>query len=79
MALYGVALLPLAELLREAQPAVMQPWYADDAAMMGFAERVAACFELLIRVGPHFGYHPEPEKSYVICPLAAEAAAKAKV
>ena len=48
MALYGVALLPLAELLREAQPAVMQPWYADDAAMMGFAERVAACFELLI-------------------------------
>ena len=76
MALYGIALLPLAEILREANTEVLQPWYADDAAMQGRALAVAQCFHLLIRVGPHFGYFPEPEKSFAICPLATEAAAK---
>ena len=77
MALYGIALLPLAEVLREASPNVLQPWYADDAAMQGTATDVAATFKLLIKVGPMFGYHPEPAKLIVICPLASEAAAKA--
>ena len=31
--LYGLALLTLADLLHEKFLAVMQPWYADDAAM----------------------------------------------
>ncbi|KAL7526623.1 hypothetical protein ACHAXR_001569, partial [Thalassiosira sp. AJA248-18] len=77
MALYGIALLPLAEMLREASPNVLQPWYADDAAMQGTAGEVAATFETLIKVGPMFGYHPEPAKSFVICPIASEAAANA--
>ena len=67
-ALYGIALLPLAELLREAAPSVMQPWYADDAAMMGPSNEVASTMMELIKIGPHFGYHPEPDKSFVICP-----------
>ena len=54
----------------------MQPWYADDAAMMGFALKVAECFKLLTKLGPMFGYLPEPAKSIGICPLADEAAAK---
>ena len=45
MALYGVALLSLAELLREDFPLVMQPWYADNVAMMGTARPVAGCFK----------------------------------
>ena len=44
MALYGVALLPLAEILRKEFPSVMQPWYADDAAMMSMARSVVGCF-----------------------------------
>ena len=40
MALYGIALLPLAELLRKEYPNVLQPWYADDAAMQGVPSRV---------------------------------------
>ena len=68
MALYGVALLPLAEILRKEQEDVMQPWYADDAAMMGTAESVCQCFRLLCTLGPMLGYFPEPEKSFAICP-----------
>ena len=35
MVLYGLALVPLAEHLREEVPSVLQPWYADDMAMSG--------------------------------------------
>ena len=72
MALYGIALLPLAELLREEFPEVLQLWYADDAAMKGAPLRVGKCFKLLTEVGPMFGYLPEPEKSFAIFPLASE-------
>ena len=76
MVIYDIALLPLAEMLREASKDVMQPWYADDAAMQGAVEEVAVTMVSLIKVGPQFGYHPEPEKSFVICPLADQADAK---
>ena len=72
MVLYGIALLPLAEALRKEFPDVLQPWYADDAAMQGPPARVAACFKLLCKLGHIFGYYPEPEKSFAICPLAVE-------
>ena len=55
----------------------MQPWYADDAVIMGKAPAVASCFKKVIEVGPHFGYHLEPAKSFIICHLADEADAKA--
>ena len=35
MVLYVIALLPLAEALRKEFHDVLQPWYADDAAMQG--------------------------------------------
>ena len=41
--------------------------------MQGAPARVAECFELVIEVGPMFGYLPESKKSFVICPLASEA------
>ena len=47
MALYGVALLPLAEILCENFLAIFQPWYADDAAMQATADQVAWCFKLI--------------------------------
>ena len=76
MALYGITTPLLAEILRENFPDVLQPWYADDAAMQGPPDRVAACFKLLCDLGPKFGYFPEPEKSIAICPLATEAEVK---
>ena len=62
MILYGLALVPLAERLKEAVPDVVQPWYADDAAMQGPGGLVAATFVLLEKLGPMFGYYPEPDK-----------------
>ena len=44
--------------------------------MQGPPARVAACFKLLCKLGPMFGYYPEPEKSFAICPLAVEAEVK---
>ena len=76
MALYGLALLPLADLLRESHPTVLQPWYADDAAMQGLPREVVDCFKLLKKLGPLFGYLPEPARSFAICPLATEELAR---
>jgi len=67
MVLYGLALLPLAEALRTAVPSVVQPWYADDAAMSGPAQGVAEAMELLEHLGPARGYYPEPAKSILVC------------
>jgi hypothetical protein len=81
--LYGLGLLPLAEHLRcdddPQQPVnstVLQPWYADDMAMMGACTRIVRVFQLLMEKGPSVGYFPEPQKSYHICPKAEEAAAR---
>ena len=59
---------PLTDRLRTEVPELLQPWYADDAAMNGDAKDVARAFSLLQRWGPGVGYFPEPEKSVVICP-----------
>jgi hypothetical protein len=67
MVIYGIALVPLAESLRAAVPTVVQPWYADDAAMAGPAEDVATAMRLLEEEGPARGYFPEPAKSILIC------------
>jgi hypothetical protein len=82
--LYKLGLLPLAELLRRdtnpQQPSnstVLQPWYADDLAMIGAGKWIARVFQLLMEKGPSVGYFPEPAKSYHICPKEDEAEARA--
>jgi hypothetical protein len=76
MVLYGVALMPLAEHLRKFLPDVLTPWYADDAAAAGNAERSAMALKFLKVYGPIYGYYPEPEKSFHICKKEDEAQAK---
>jgi hypothetical protein len=72
MIVYGVALLPLSQKLRHAEPMVLQPWYADDMAMVGPCSGIARCTQLLERLGPLRGYFPEPSKSILICKPAAQ-------
>ena len=33
---------------------------------------MVSSFVLLDKIGPMFGYYPEPKKLIVVCPLAAE-------
>jgi hypothetical protein len=70
MVLYGVALLPLAENLLAAEPTLLQPWYADDMALLGHVDGIARAMRLLQVQGPHRGYYPEPDKSIVVCARA---------
>ena len=69
-------LLPLAEVLREQFPGILQPWYVDDVAMQSLPDWVASCFKILCDIRPQFCYFREPEKSFAISPLAKEAEVK---
>ena len=62
MVLYGITLAPLSEELRAADPVLLSPFYADDAAFDGSARRSAQLLKLLMRRGTDQGYLPEPAK-----------------
>ena len=66
MVLYGITLVPLAEELQAADPGLLSPFYADDAAFDGSARRSAQLLKLLMKRGPDLGYLPEPDKSFFI-------------
>ena len=58
MVLYRITLVPLAEELREVDPGILSPFYADDAAFNGLARRRAQILKLLMKRGPDRGYYP---------------------
>jgi hypothetical protein len=66
MIIYGIALRPLSAAIRKAVPTVLQPWYADDMAMVGPCRGIARAMTLLEELGPARGYFPEPSKSLLI-------------
>jgi hypothetical protein len=53
--LYGLALVSLAETLREEHPDALQAWYADDLALQGKTMVVAEAMTLLQHLGPKRG------------------------
>ena len=62
MVLYGITLVPLTEELCAADPGILSPFYANDAAFDGLARRSAQLLKLLMRRGPDRLYLPEPAK-----------------
>ena len=52
--------------MQEVDTGVLQPWYADDAAMRGPARRNAKLLCALIEKGPCHRYFLDPEKSWHI-------------
>ena len=66
MFLYGITLIPLVEEIRAADLGLLSPFYADDAAFEGSAQRSAQLLKLLMKRGPDQGYFPEPAKSIFV-------------
>ena len=66
MVLYGITLVPLSEELKAADPGILLPLYADDAAFDGSAQRSAQLLKLLMRRGPDRGHFPGTAKSLFI-------------
>ena len=76
MLIYGLGVSPLSKRIREETKLTTQPWYADDAAMVGQASNVVKAMNTLLKFGPARGYYPAPEKSVVVCPPEREEAAR---
>ena len=66
MVLYGITLVHLAKDFRAADPGLLSPFYADDAAFDGWAQQSAHLLKLLMERGPDRGYFLEPDKSLFI-------------
>ena len=66
MILYGITLVPLANELKAADPGLLSPFYADDAAFDGSSQLSAQLLKLLLKRGPDQGYLPELDKSLFI-------------
>ena len=64
--MYGITLVPLADELREADPGLLSPFYADNAAFDGSARQNAQLLKLLMKRGADWGYFPDPAKSLFI-------------
>ena len=62
MVLYGITLVPLAEELRAADPGLLLPFYAGDAAFDGSDQRIAHLLKMLMKKGAYQGYFTEPAK-----------------
>ena len=62
MFLYGITLVPLAEDLRSADPGLLSPFYADNAAFNGLEQCSAQLLKLLMKRGPDQEYFPKPAK-----------------
>ncbi|EJK63533.1 hypothetical protein THAOC_15800, partial [Thalassiosira oceanica] len=72
MDIYGIALLPMVELLREAEPDLLQPWYADDGSGYGKLVRQRNVYKRLEQIGPDFGYFPAGAKCWLTVPKRRE-------
>ena len=64
MAIYGIGIIPLIELLQK--PIVTQKWYADDRRAAGDLKSLRAILDNLDVHGTAFGYHVKPSKCQLI-------------
>ena len=63
MAMYAIGTQPL---IRRLDGIAKQVWYADDSAAGSSLERLRRWWDLLVRIGPLYGYFPNGSKTYVL-------------
>ena len=74
MIAYGIGILPIIKNLKWEIPDVTQPWYADDARLLGTFARLESYFDSLTRQVPEQRYHLKPTKGVlIVCPENLEA------
>ena len=72
MAMYAIRTQPL---IRKLDGIAMQVWYADDSAAGSSLERLRKWWDLLVEIGPLYGYFPNGSKTHVLAkPQHVEAA-----
>ena len=76
MAMYALAIRPLIDKLRDAEPNVRQVWFADDATAAGRLATLCQWWQLISTIGPDFGYNPNASKTHLV--VKPELISKAK-
>jgi hypothetical protein len=66
MIAYGIGFLRIIQKLKEEFPDVMQHWYVDDAGAAAKFSRIKQHFKRLQKIGPSFGYFPDPSKIIIV-------------
>ena len=73
--MYATALTPLIKSLEDVES--VQNWYADDSVCVGTFSSLRVWFERLCRLGPSYGYYPEPKKTVIVVDEKYEESANA--
>ena len=63
MSIYGIAILPL---IQKLQGLYRQLWFADDASAGGKITQLKDWWTRMQSLGPSFGYHPNPSKTWLL-------------
>ena len=76
MAMYALAIRPLIDKLRDAEPNARQVWFADDATAAGRLATLHQWWQHVTTIGPDFGYYPNASKTHLV--VKPELVSKAK-
>ncbi len=63
MPMYAVATLPL---IKRLPKSATQVWYADDGSALGTVTNLREWWDELARLGPGYGYFPNPSKTWLV-------------
>ena len=63
MPMYAVATLPM---IKRLPKSTTQVWYADDVSALGTITNLREWWDELARLGPSYGYHPNPSKTWLV-------------
>ena len=65
MLIYAIGTIPLISTLDHPRQG-SHVWYADDASACSDLPALKEWFQKLLKVGPSYGYYPEPSKSFIV-------------